>query len=97
MHALKRGVDNQGCHKLVYVYGKVLGYKPHVLKFLEVVIFLSSASSSSLGSLSWFKEFLSHALIRVWKNSQTLWQHMKNDHKERRNVGQNVRFSKRQS
>jgi hypothetical protein len=52
MHALKRGVDNQGCHKLVYVYGKVLGYKPHVLKFLEVVIFLSSASSSSLGSLS---------------------------------------------
>ncbi len=63
----------------------------------RVIVSLGSASSSSLEGLSCFKEFLSHGLISVWKNSQTLWQHMKNDDKERRNVGQNVRFSTRQS
>ncbi len=50
-----------------------------------------STSSSNLGSFNCLKESLSHALISVWKTSQTLQQHIKNDHKERKNAWQNVK------
>jgi len=33
-----------------------------------------------------FKGFKNHPLVKVWRNSQTLWQDMKNDQKERKNV-----------
>jgi hypothetical protein len=48
--------------------------------------FVSRVGSSffGLGSLGCFKESLSHELVKVCKNSQTLWQHMNNDHKERK-------------
>jgi hypothetical protein len=35
-----------------------------------------------VGGLGCFKESLSYAIVRVYKNSQTLWQDMKNTRTE---------------
>jgi hypothetical protein len=41
--------------------------------------------------------FLKRSSKKVQKNSKTLWQHMKNDHKERINACQKEKSSTRQS
>jgi hypothetical protein len=43
-----------------------------------------------------FQVFLTDPQIKVKKNSKTLWQHMKNDHKERINACQKEKYSTRQ-
>jgi len=45
-------------------------------------------SISSLENSSYSKKYLSNELVRVCRNSQTLWQHIKNDHKERTKASQ---------
>ncbi len=58
-------------------------------------IFQVGSSSTSLWHLDCFKESLSYDLVRVCKNSQTLWEHMKNGHKELKKTWEKVRsFSK---
>jgi hypothetical protein len=90
-HALEKGIDNQGCHKISLCLWEGFGLQTTSFGVFRsetrVIVSLGGASSYNLEGLSCFKEFLNHGLIRVWKNSQTLWQHTKNDHKERRNVG----------
>ncbi len=44
-----------------------------------------------------FQVFLNNPQIKVQKISKTLWQHMKNDHKERINACQKAKSSTRQS
>jgi hypothetical protein len=43
-----------------------------------------------------FQVFLNDPQIKVKKNSKTLWQHTKNDHKERINACQKEKSSTRQ-
>lgn len=59
------------------IFGEKLEYR-----FLEVVQFLV------LKTQVIFKKKLGNELVRVCRNSQTLQQHMKNVHKERRKAGQ---------
>lgn len=76
----------------------IQGFGAQVLEFVEPkqgLMFMVSKDAKRLIFIL-FQVFLNDPQIKVKKNSKTLWQHTKNDHKERINACQKEKSSTRQ-
>jgi hypothetical protein len=67
---LKEGVNGWDWHKLICSYGEVLEFlETKIELFFLKVVQVGLVLAKGLGC---FKESLTHAIVRVYRNSQTL-------------------------